>query len=29
MKHSNKYMRKFSIQAFSFILSNLQEDQYE
>ena len=27
MKHTNKYMRKFSVEAFSYVLSNLSEEQ--
>jgi hypothetical protein len=29
MKHQNKYVRKFSVQAFSYLLANLPEEQYE
>lgn len=29
MKHSNKYIRKFSVQAFSYLLGNLNEEQYD
>jgi hypothetical protein len=29
MKHSNKYMRKFSVQAFSYLLGNLNEEEYD
>jgi hypothetical protein len=29
MKHTNKYMRKFSVEAFSYVLSNLSEEQYD
>lgn len=28
MKHSNKYVRKFSVQSFSYVLGNLSEEQY-
>ena len=29
MKHANKYIRRFSVQAFSYLLTNFTDEQYQ